>query len=117
VFSRAFKSGVKPLQIGRLLLQVVDSERDLDTQGRRVVPNSYVVQMSAADREGFADLEGSLLQELTAALREYIATEGYHLEGKARTEINLSRIILCKTSGKAKRLRSRSRSVTFTQPA
>jgi hypothetical protein len=74
VFSRAFKSGVKPLQIGRRLLQVVDSERDLDAQGRRVVPNSYVVQMSAADREGFADLEGSLLQELTAALREYIAT-------------------------------------------
>ena len=84
VFSRAFKSGVKPLQIGRRLLQEVDSERDLDAQGRRVVPNSYVVQMSAADREGFADLEGSLLQELTAALREYIATEGYHVEGKAR---------------------------------
>ena len=58
VFSRAFKSGVKPLQIGRRLLQVVDSERDLDAQGRRVVPNSYLVQMSAADREGFADLEG-----------------------------------------------------------
>ena len=87
VFSRAFKSGVKPLQIGRRLLQVVDSERDLDAQGRRVVPNSYLVQMSAADREGFADLEGSLLQELTAALREYIATEGYHVEGKARVAL------------------------------
>ena len=87
VFSRAFKSGVKPLQIGRRLLQMVDSERDLDAQGRRVVPNSYVVQMSAADREGFADLEGSLLQELTAALREYIATEGYHVEGKARVAL------------------------------
>ena len=42
VFSRAFKSGVKPLQIGRRLLQVVDSERDLDAQGRRAVPNRYV---------------------------------------------------------------------------
>jgi hypothetical protein len=111
VFSRAFKSGVKPLQIGRRLLQVVDSERDLDAQGRRVV------QMSAADREGFAGLEGSLLQELTAALREYIATEGYRVEGKARKEINLSRITVWKTSGKAKRIRSQSRSVTSTRPA
>ncbi len=87
VFSRAFKSGVKPLQIGRRLLQVVDSERNVDAQGRRVVPNSYLVQLSPSDREGFADLEGSLVQELTAALREYIAQEGYHVEGKARVAL------------------------------
>ena len=87
VFSRAFKSGVKPLQIGRRLLQVVDTERDVDAQGRRVVPNSYLVQLSPADREGFADLEGSLVQELTAAVREYIAQEGYHVEGKARVAL------------------------------
>ena len=87
VFSRAFKSGVKPLQIGRRLLQVVDTERDVDAQGRRVVPNSYLVQLSPTDREGFADLEGSLVQELTAALREYIAQEGYHVEGKARVAL------------------------------
>ena len=87
VFSRAFKSGVKPLQIGRRLLQVVDTERDVDAQGRRVVPNSYLVQLSPADREGFADLEGSLVQELTAALREYIAQEGFHVEGKARVAL------------------------------
>lgn len=87
LFSRAFKSGVKPLQIGRRLLQVVDTERDVDAQGRRVVPNSYLVQLSPADREGFADLEGSLVQELTAALREYIVQEGYHVEGKARVAL------------------------------
>jgi hypothetical protein len=52
-----------------------------------VVPNSYVVQMSAALREGFADLEGSLLQELTGALREYIATERYHVESEFRVAL------------------------------
>lgn len=87
LFSRAFKSGVKPLQLGRRLLQVVDSERDVDAQGRRVVPNSYVVQLSASDREGFADIEPTLVQELTAALREYIAQEGYHVDGKARVAL------------------------------
>jgi hypothetical protein len=87
LFSRAFKSGVKPLQLGRKLLQVVDSERDVDAQGRRVVPNSYLIQLSPEDREGFADVEPTLLQELTVALREYISQEGYHVEGKARVAL------------------------------
>ncbi|MFM8998422.1 MAG: DUF3662 domain-containing protein, partial [Candidatus Limnocylindrus sp.] len=84
LFSRAFKSSIKPLQIGRRLLRTVDEERQVDSQGRRVVPNSYLVQLSARDREGFADLEPSLHQELTVALREYIKAEGYHVGGKAR---------------------------------
>ena len=88
LFSRAFKSGIKPLQIGRRLLQVVDAEREVDAQGRRVVPNSYMVQLSPQDREGFADLEPALLQELTAAVREYIVQEGYHVEGKARVALH-----------------------------
>lgn len=87
LFSRAFRSGVKPLQIGRRLLQVVDAERAVDGMGRRVVPNSYLVQLSTADREGFADLEMSLLQELTVAVREYISQEGYHVNGKARVAL------------------------------
>ena len=88
LFARAFKSGVKPLQLGRRLLQEVDQERDVDAQGRRVVPNSYLIQLSPADREGFADVEQTLLIELTAALREYIASEGYHVEGKARVALH-----------------------------
>lgn len=88
LFSRAFKSGVKPLQLGRKLLQVVDQEREVDAQGRRVVPNSYVIHLSTQDREGFADLEPTLLQELTAALREYISQEGYHVDGKARVALH-----------------------------
>ncbi|MEY3807022.1 MAG: hypothetical protein RIR69_1834 [Actinomycetota bacterium] len=87
LFSRAFKSGVKPLQLGRKLLQIVDSERDVDAQGRLVVPNSYLVHLSPADREGFADIENTLVHELTAAVREYIRQEGYHVDGKARVAL------------------------------
>lgn len=87
VFSRVFRSGVKPLQIGRRLLQVVDEERAIDGRGRRVVPNSYLVQLSPIDRGNFENLEMSLLQELTVALREYISQEGYHVEDKARVSL------------------------------
>ena len=95
LFSRAFKTGVKPLQLGRKLLQVVDSERDVDAQGRRVVPNSYLIQLSPEDREGFADVEPTLLQELTVALREYISQEGYHVEGKARVALRTNPDLRC----------------------
>lgn len=87
LFGRLFRSGVKPLQIGRRLLQVVDAERAVDGQGRRVVPDTYLVQLSPEDRREFEDLEMSLLQELTIAVREYIVQEGYHVNGKARVSL------------------------------
>jgi hypothetical protein len=87
LFSRAFKSSVKPLQIGRKLLQTVDAERDVDAQGRRTIPNTYVVQLSTHDREGFADIEPALVRELTEAVREYVRQEGYYAEGKVRVAL------------------------------
>ena len=87
LFARAFSSRVTPMQIGRRLLQTVDAERDLDAQGRRTVPNTYVVQVSPADREGLADIEPALLYELTEALRQHVKAEGYHVAGKARVTL------------------------------
>lgn len=88
LFSRAFKSSVKPLQIGRRLLQHVDAHRDIDAEGRRVIPNTYVVNLSPADREGFADLEPALLQELKQAITEYAKQEGYVVQGKIRVALH-----------------------------
>ncbi|MEY2767465.1 MAG: hypothetical protein RI912_1128 [Actinomycetota bacterium] len=90
LFARAFKSKVTPMQIGRRLLQVADSESETDSQGRRVVPNTYIIQLSAEDREGFADVEPALLYELTEALRMHVKTEGYHVAGKARVALRTS---------------------------
>ncbi|MEY3691022.1 MAG: hypothetical protein RJB57_677 [Actinomycetota bacterium] len=87
LFARAFSSRVTPMQMGRRLLQTVDAERDLDAQGRRTVPNTYVVQVSPADREGLADIEPALLYELTEALRQHVKAEGYQVSGKARVTL------------------------------
>lgn len=83
-FSRAFRSGISPIQIGRRLIHQIDASRKVDAQGRRVVPNTFVVHLSPADREGFADLEPALAHELKEAARNYIRTEGYHADGKVR---------------------------------
>lgn len=90
LFARAFKSKVTPMQIGRRLLQVADSETETDAQGRRVVPNTFIIQLSADDREGFADVEPALLYELTEALRMHVRSSGYHVEGKARVALRTS---------------------------
>lgn len=87
LFARAFSSRVTPMQIGRRLLQTADAERDLDAQGRRTVPNMYVVHLSPDDREGLADIEPALLYELTEALRQHVKAEGYHVAGKARVTL------------------------------
>lgn len=87
LFARAFKSSITPMQIGRRLLQTVDAERELDAQGRRAVPNTYLVQLSPDDREGLSDIEPALLYELTEALRQHIGSEGYHVQGKARVAL------------------------------
>lgn len=88
LISRAFKSSVKPLQIGRRLLQHVDAHRDVDAEGRRMVPNTYIVNLSPADREGFAELEPALLQELKQAVTEYAKQEGYVVPGKIRIALH-----------------------------
>lgn len=90
LFARAFKSKVTPMQIGRRLLQTADSESETDAHGRRVVPNTFIIQLSADDREGFADVEPALLYELTEALRMHVKTSGYHVEGKARVALRTS---------------------------
>lgn len=84
LFSRAFRSGISPLQIGRRLISEIDASRKVDAQGRRVVPNTFVVHLGPADRAGFADVEASLAHELTEAARNYVSSEGYHAEGKVR---------------------------------
>jgi len=84
VFSKVFRSGLKPMQIGRRLIQQIDASRSVDARGRRVVPNTFVVELSPADREGLADLEPALIQELKEAARAYISREGYHSDGRVR---------------------------------
>ena len=88
LFSRAFRSGISPIQIGRRLIREIDASRKVDAQGRRVVPNTFVVHLSSADRKGFAELEAALAHELTEAARNHVRAEGYHCEDKVRVHLH-----------------------------
>ena len=87
VFSRVFKSGVRPIEIGRRLTREMDDLRTVDVRGRTITPNSFTVVISADDHEQFADIADSLARELCDAAREHARDEGYAFVGPVETEL------------------------------
>ncbi len=94
MFSRAFKSSVRPIEIGRRLVKEIDSKRAVDVKGRRVVPNEFIISLSLTDQAALAEIEAALTDELVEAVKEYCTDEGYHLRGTVlvtiRSDENLS---------------------------
>lgn len=93
VFSRAFKSNVRPIEIGRRLIKEIDSNRTVDMKGRRVVPNQFMVRLAADDQAALADIESALITELSEAVKEYCADENYHLRGPVVVTIEIDQSV------------------------
>lgn len=81
VFSRAFKSNVRPIEIGRRMVREIDAKRTVDANGRRVVPNQFLIRLSPDDHQALASIAHDLIVELETAAETYCADEGYHLRG------------------------------------
>ncbi|MBI2709777.1 MAG: DUF3662 and FHA domain-containing protein [Actinobacteria bacterium] len=80
-FARAFRSGLRPVEIGRRLIREMDDHRSVGVRGATVVPNSFRVRLSAEDREQFADMASTLERELAEAAREHARDEVYTFVG------------------------------------
>lgn len=81
VFSRAFKSNVRPIEIGRRMVREIDANRTVDADGQRVVPNHFLIRLSTEDHRALADIAVDLVVELENAAESYCADEGYRLRG------------------------------------
>jgi hypothetical protein len=77
-FSRAFRSGVQPVELARKLAKEMDSHKTLSIS-RVYVPNRYTVYLSVPDREQFAGYEAALTKELSDHLLDHARTEGMTL--------------------------------------
>ncbi len=80
-FSRVFRSGLRPVEIGRRLTREMDIGRSIDVRGRTVVPNDFTVVLSEEDRASFDEIADSLTRELSDAAREHARSEGYSFLG------------------------------------
>ncbi len=89
-FARAFRSGLRPVELGRRLVREMDDNRSVDVRGRTLVPNHFTVEMSEQDCAEFADISDSLTRELAEAAREHARDEGYHFLGPVGVELQAS---------------------------
>jgi hypothetical protein len=86
-FSRAFKSGLRPVELGRRLVREMDDNRSVGVRGGTLVPNAFVVALSASDLEQFEGVHDSLARELGDAAREHARDEGYAFMGPVEVEL------------------------------
>lgn len=87
VFARAFRSALKPVEIGRKLVRVMDDHRSVDVRGRTLVPNHFTVFLNATDQERFAEMAATLRRELCDAAREHARDERYSFVGPVGVDL------------------------------
>jgi hypothetical protein len=86
-FARAFRSGLRPVELGRRVVREMDDSRSVDVRGRTVVPNKFVVAMAQSDHEQLADIHDTLVRELCDAAREHARDEGYTFLGPVEVDL------------------------------
>ena len=86
-FSRAFKSGLRPVELGRRIVREMDDNRTVSVRGGTVVPNAFTVLLSTSDIEQFEGVADSLARELADAAREHARDEGYAFMGPVEVEL------------------------------
>lgn len=87
VFSRAFSSGVQPIEIARKLAKEMDAHKTASVS-RVYVPNEYTVFLGGEDYERLSGYETSLEQELSGHLLEHARRHEYDLLTRPVVELD-----------------------------
>jgi Protein of unknown function (DUF3662)/FHA domain len=89
VFSRVFKSGVRPIELGRRMVREMDLKRSISVRGTTLAPNHFVFRLSQSDFEQLEPVRESLVRELRDAAREHARDESYQFAGPLRVELDV----------------------------
>ncbi len=85
-FTKAFRSGLQPVEIARKLIRELDAGRSVGVRGT-VAPNHFAVVMSPTDAERFESFAEVLERELAEEVRSHAREEGYHFVGPVEVEM------------------------------
>lgn len=80
-FARAFRSAVQPVEVAAALQREVDNSAQILSRNRRLVPNNFHVELSAADHDRLSPYGSTLADELTDMLREHAHEQSYVFTG------------------------------------
>jgi hypothetical protein len=83
-FARAFPSDLQPVEVASAVQREMDERAAIVAQGRTLVPNDFVVEISLSDGERLAVYADSLSQELANLAREHAKEQGYSFVGPVR---------------------------------
>ena len=106
VFARTFRSAVQPVEIASALNREVDNSAQILSRDRRLVPNTFVVELSETDHQKLEGLGPQLPRELTEMLREHAAQQSYVFTGPVSISMVVSEEL---TTGRF-RVRSKAQS-------
>ena len=73
---RVYDSTIRPIEMGRRLIGVVDAQVADDT---RQIPHAYTVVLHPDDRAAFSEVERELLRELAEVVTQHSERESYRL--------------------------------------
>jgi hypothetical protein len=85
-FARAFRSAVQPVEIAAALQREVDNNTQILSRNRRLVPNDFHVELSAADLERLAPYDSAMARDLTEQLEDHAEQQSYVFPGPVSIE-------------------------------
>jgi FhaA, N-terminal domain/FHA domain len=80
-FARAFKAEVQPVEIASALQRELDDRAAIVAQGRTLVPNDFVVELSERDSERLGGYADQLAAELVDMVRGHADQQRYAFVG------------------------------------
>lgn len=88
-FALVFRSGLRPVEIGRRLTREMDDSRSIGIRGTTVVANDYTVHLSQQDADEFADVSDSMRRGLADLAREHAREEDYGFMGPVQVHFEV----------------------------
>ncbi|GAA2134327.1 antibiotic biosynthesis regulator FhaA [Kitasatospora kazusensis] len=86
-FAKVFKSEVQPVEIAGALQRECDNNATIWNRDRTVVPNDFIVELSAHDYERLSPYSGQLGTELSGMVREYAEAQRYSFMGPLQVNL------------------------------
>jgi hypothetical protein len=88
VFSRAFKSSLRPVELGRRLIREMDDQKTVAVNGGMAAPNHFTITLGPDDYAQFAEIGASLTRALEDEARSHAREQGYRFLGPVEVALN-----------------------------
>ncbi|MEW2412347.1 DUF3662 and FHA domain-containing protein [Streptomyces sp. NPDC046866] len=111
-FAKVFKSEVQPVEIAGALQRECDNNATIWNRERTVVPNDFIVELSAGDYERLSPYSGQLGDELAGLVRDYAKQQRYSFMGPIKVHLEKAEDL---DTG-LYRVRSRTLAASTSQP-